>query len=229
MNYSVIITCEHAGNHVPELYQSLFTGQAEILESHRGWDPGAWLLANFLAEQMEAPVFGCLTTRLLIEANRSPDNPQLFSEFSAPLPIETKEKLIQDIYKPYREQVQEVIEKMSKPVLHLSIHSFTPFWHGQERKVDIGILFDPSHDLEVAFSQQLKNNLHSNLPELQIRFNEPYTGTDDGFATWLKTKYEKNEYTGIEIEVNQKFSSNLSRVQVGLANSIKSSIKQHTN
>jgi predicted N-formylglutamate amidohydrolase len=164
---------------------------------------------------------------LLIEANRSPDNPQLFSEYTTSLPSETKEKLIEDIYKPYRGQVQKVIEKMSKPVLHLSIHSFTPFWHGQERKVDIGILFDPSQDLEVAFGQRLKDNLHGNLPELEIRFNEPYKGTDDGFTTWLKTKYNKNEYTGIEIEVNQKFSSNLSRIKVGLANSLKSSVRTY--
>jgi predicted N-formylglutamate amidohydrolase len=229
MKYSVIFTCEHAGNHVPEQYQSLFAGQSEILESHRGWDPGAWPLAGFLAENMEAPLFGCQTTRLLIEANRSPDNPQLFSEFSSHLPIETKEKLIQDIYKPYREQVQRVIEKMTKPVLHLSIHSFTPIWNELERKVDIGILFDPLQDLERVFSQQLKENLHSNLPGLQICYNEPYQGTDDGFTTWLKTKYEKSEYTGIEIEVNQKFSSNLSRIKTGLAHSIKESIKGHTN
>ena len=229
MSSSVIFTCEHAGNHVPEQYQSLFGGYSEILESHRGWDPGAWPLANFLAEQMEAPVFGCLITRLLIETNRSPDNPQLFSEYSTPLPIESKEKLIQNIYKPYREQVQKVIEKMTKPVLHLSIHSFTPIWHGQERKVDIGILFDPTQNIEAVFSQQLKDNLHANLPEFQIRFNEPYKGTDDGFTTWLKKQYSKDDYTGIEIEVNQKFSSNLSRVKAGLANSIKSSIKGHTN
>ena len=229
MSYSVIFTCEHAGNHVPEQYQSLFGGYSEILESHRGWDRGAWPLANFLAEQMEAPVFGCLITRLLIETNRSPDSPQLFSEYSTPLPIESKEKLIQNIYKPYREQVQKVIEKMTKPVLHLSIHSFTPIWHGQERKVDIGILFDPTQNIEAVFSQQLKDNLHANLPEFQIRFNEPYKGTDDGFTTWLKKQYSKDDYTGIEIEVNQKFSSNLSRVKAGLANSIKSSIKGHTN
>ena len=229
MSYSVIFTCEHAGNHVPEQYQSLFAGQSEILESHRGRDPGAWPLANFLAEQMESPVFACLTTRLLIEANRSPDNPQLFSEYSTPLPIESKEKLIQNIYKPYHEQVQKVIEKMTKPVLHLSIHSFTPIWHGQERKVDIGILFDPTQNIEAVFSQQLKDNLHANLPEFQIRFNEPYKGTDDGFTTWLKKQYSKDDYTGIEIEVNQKFSSDLSRVKAGLANSIKSSLKGHTN
>jgi predicted N-formylglutamate amidohydrolase len=225
MSYSVIFTCEHAGNQVPDRYQSLFEGLDEVLQSHRGWDPGAWPLANYLSKEMEAPLFGCLTTRLLIEANRSPDNPQLFSEYSTPLSRETKEKLIRDIYKPYREQVQQVIEKMSKPVLHLSIHSFTPIWYGEERKVDIGILFDPSQEIELSFCQQLKNNLHNNLPGLQICYNEPYKGTDDGFTTWLKKQYKKEEYTGIEIEVNQKYSSNLSLIKEGMAKSIKQSVK----
>jgi predicted N-formylglutamate amidohydrolase len=41
-----------------------------------------------------------------------------------------------------------MIEASKKPVLHLSIHSFTPIWSGVERKVDIGILFDPDNKSE---------------------------------------------------------------------------------
>jgi predicted N-formylglutamate amidohydrolase len=229
MNYSVIVTCEHAGNQVPDQYQFLFGRQAEVLESHRGWDPGAWHLANFLSKHMATPLFGCLNTRLLIETNRSLESPQLFSEFTDLLPQEEKEKLVQDIYKPYREQVQEAIEKMRKPVLHLSIHSFTPVWNDQERKVDIGILFDPLRDAELSFSLQLKQRLNINLPELQIHFNEPYKGTDDGFTTWLRKQYKNAEYVGIEIEVNQKFKSNLSAIKEGLTKSITEGLKVHTN
>jgi predicted N-formylglutamate amidohydrolase len=228
MTYSLILTCEHAGNQVPDEYKSLFENQDEVLQSHRGWDPGAWLLANFLSKKLEAPIFGCLTTRLLIEANRSVDNVQLFSEFTSSLKEEAKEKLIQEIYKPYRDQVQKAIDGMIKPVLHLSIHSFTPIWDNQERKVDIGILFDPSQDSEASFSNRLKENLQRNLPGYLICFNEPYKGTDDGITTWMRKKYKNEVYTGIEIEVNQKFSSNLSFIESALSKSIKESIKQYT-
>lgn len=228
MTYSIIFTCEHAGNYVPDEYKSLFEGQDEVLQSHRGWDPGAWSLANFLSTQLEAPLFGCLTTRLLIEANRSMESPQLFSEYTSSLSEEVKEKLIQEIYKPYREQVQKVVDNMIKPVLHLSIHSFTPIWDNEERKVDIGILFDPALDSEASFSIRLKENLQSNLPGYLVCFNEPYKGTDDGITTWLRKKFKNDIYTGIEIEVNQKFSSNLSFIESALSKSIKESINQHS-
>lgn len=228
MTHSVIFTCEHAGNDVPDEYQSLFEHQDNVLQSHRGWDPGAWPIANFLSKQLEAPLFGCLTTRLLIEANRSMESPQLFSEFTSSLSEEAKEKLIEEIYKPYRDQVQKVIDNMVKPVLHLSIHSFTPIWDNKERKVDIGILFDPSQDSEASFSNRLKENLQRNLPGYLICFNEPYKGTDDGITTWLREKYKNDVYTGIEIEVNQKFVSDLSLIKSALSKSIKESINQHT-
>lgn len=228
MTHSVIFTCEHAGNDVPDEYQSLFEHQDNVLQSHRGWDPGAWPIANFLSKQLEAPLFGCLTTRLLIEANRSMESPQLFSEFTSSLSEEAKEKLIEEIYKPYRDQVQKVIDNMVKPVLHISIHSFTPIWDNKERKVDIGILFDPSQDSEASFSNRLKENLQRNLPGYLICFNEPYKGTDDGITTWLREKYKNDVYTGIEIEVNQKFVSDLSLIKSALSKSIKESINQHT-
>lgn len=221
MNYSLIFSCEHAGNQVPEEYQSLFNGHSEVLQSHRGWDPGAWLLATFLSKQLDAPLFGCHTTRLLIEPNRSLDNGQLFSEFTDSLSPEIKGKLMQDIYYPYREKLQMTLKKLTPPILHLSIHSFTPIWNQQERKTDIGILFDPSRELESSFSKQLKINLTHNFPGFQIDFNEPYKGTDDGFTTWLRSQYSDKEYAGIEIEVNQKFASNLSAISTAFAKSIE--------
>ena len=228
MDYSLLLTCEHAGNKVPDEYKSHFDNQEEVLYSHRGWDPGAWRLANYLSTQLSVSLFGCLTTRLLIETNRSIESPQLFSEFAALLTEEAKEKLIREIYKPYRDQIQKEIDNQIKPILHLSIHSFTLIWNNQERKVDIGILFDPSRTSEAAFSNELKKNLQRNLTEQQIIFNEPYQGTDDGFTTWLRKQYNDDEYSGIEIEVNQKFASNLTVIESALSKSIKESINQYT-
>jgi predicted N-formylglutamate amidohydrolase len=158
----------------------------------RGWDPGAWTLAQFFASSLNAPLQGCGSSRLLIEANRSEVSPELFSKFSKKLLPEQKEKLYREIYKPYRNQLQGTIEASKKPVLHLSIHSFTPIWSGVERKVDIGILFDPDNKSEAEFSHQFKDALEKHLPDLKIRFNEPYRGTDDGITTWLRNLYPKN-------------------------------------
>jgi len=224
MKPSILFTCEHAGNEIPEEYQSLFAGKKEVLESHRGWDPGAWPIATYLATQMKAPLFGCLTSRLLVEANRSLESVQLFSEFTSALPMVEKERLIQKFYKPYRDSVMAEIAKSARPIVHLSIHSFTPIWNNEERKVDVGILFDPERNSELTFSKRLKENLQHHAPTLQILFNEPYQGTDDGFTMWLRRKYTDTDYAGIEIEVNQKFTSNLTFMKDLLLESIRKSV-----
>ncbi|MBP9926540.1 MAG: N-formylglutamate amidohydrolase [Cyclobacteriaceae bacterium] len=224
MYQSVVFSCEHAGNNVPNEYAHLFQDEPEVLQTHRGWDPGAWTLAQFFALSLNAPLLGCESTRLLIEANRSEDSPELFSVFSKRLLPEQKEKLHKEIYHPYRNQLQGIIEASKKPVLHLSIHSFTPVWNGEERTVDIGILFDPNNKPETDYSHQFKDELEKYLPDLKIRFNEPYRGTDDGITTWLRKFYSESVYTGIELEVNQKFASDLSKIQNQILNAIQATL-----
>jgi len=224
MYQSVVFSCEHAGNNVPDEYAHLFQDEPEVLKTHRGWDPGAWTLAQFFSSSLNAPLQGCESTRLLIEANRSEGSPELFSMFSKKLLPEQKEKLYKEIYKPYRNQLQSTIEASKKPVLHLSIHSFTPIWNGEERMVDIGILFDPEKKSETNYSHQLKVKLEKYLPDLKIRLNEPYRGTDDGITTWLRKLYSNTVYTGIELEVNQKFASDLSKVQDQILNAIQATL-----
>lgn len=205
MKPSLIITCEHAGNEVPPEYANLFEGVDEILMSHRGWDPGALQVAEFLAEGLQCSLYFCPVTRLLVEANRSINNPQLFSEYAVGLSMEERSKLLHEIYFPYRIAVEKEIEVLSKPVVHLSIHSFTPVWNEVPRAVDIGLLFDPSRVFETDFCSRWRNNLAKILPGFSIAMNEPYKGTDDGFTTYLRTVFYDHHYAGIEVEVNQKF------------------------
>lgn len=203
---SILLTCEHAGNQVPVRYRSLFTSE-EILNSHRGWDPGALDIAATLSEALDLPCFTHQTTRLLVEVNRSLGHSQLFSEFTQPLGDEDKQLLLDKYYFPYRLRVENAIAQLPKPVLHLSIHTFTPVWNEKVRLTDVGILFDPTRIFESTISEKLVNLLQQNLPDLRIEFNEPYKGIDDGFTTYLRTRFSDEEYAGIEIEINQKLGS----------------------
>lgn len=202
---NILITCEHAGNSVPEKFKYVFKDAEKVLNSHRGWDPGAYEAATYLVNRFKAPLYHMQMTRLLIEMNRSIDNDQLFSEFSNPLNSNEKSLLIQEYYNPYRQNVEHAIEKLDKPVLHLSMHSFTPSLHGEIRNVDVGLLFDPNRKSETKFCNDIRTSLQHLLPELNIELNQPYQGTDDGFTTYLRTKFDDAEYLGIEFEVNQKF------------------------
>jgi predicted N-formylglutamate amidohydrolase len=200
------VTCEHAGYSVPDRFRNLFLGQEKILQSHRGWDPGALILAKAVSDGLNAPFYFYPITRLLIEPNRSEKNPSLLSEFSRSLPEDDLRHLLECYYRPYRDGVYRHINKFTlqkKSVLHISVHTFTPNFKGKERKFDIGLLYDPSRATEKEFSRQFKTSLKRIDPECKVRMNKPYLGKSDGLTTWLRKEFDDDLYTGIELEVNQ--------------------------
>jgi len=202
---NIIVTCEHAGNNVPDEYSYLFgNDSAAILASHRGWDPGAWDLAVYVSDQLSLPAYACHTSRLLIEVNRSLHHRELFSPFSSPLSFDEKQKLIRSVYVSYREPIERLVTNSTEPLLHLSVHTFTPVLDGKIRGMEIGLLFDPERDAERVYSNLLQAGLERRLPDRVIRFNEPYRGADDGFTTYLRSCALNERYAGIELEINQK-------------------------
>lgn len=205
---SVVVSCEHGGNRIPTAYQSFFQGHEALLASHRGYDPGALLMAKAIARQFGAPLFAAATSRLLIDLNRSVGHPQLFSEFTRNLPPVIKEKILDHYYRPYRQRVETAVAEaiqQGRRVIHLSSHSFTPQLHGKVRKADIGLLYDPASEWELSLCCRWQRSLTQELPGLTIRRNYPYTGTADGFTAYLRRRYASGWYAGIELEVNQKY------------------------
>ena len=200
-----IITCEHGGNAVPLNYSHLFEGKGDVLQSHRGWDPGAAEVAAYLSKKLSAPFFICETTRLLVEPNRSLQSDALFSEYSKGLTEAEKSEILQHFYHPHRDTVEAFILNSTECILHLSIHTFTPVWNETPRNTDIGLLFDPLRSNEAEFCDRFQKELIQQLPSTNIEFNEPYKGIDDGFTTHLRTLFPNERYLGIEIELNQKY------------------------
>ncbi|XOV93690.1 MAG: N-formylglutamate amidohydrolase [Bacteroidota bacterium] len=204
MRLQLVISCEHASNHIPKGYQHLFKGAEEELNSHIGWDPGAIEVSRSVAEAFDVKPFIYPYTRLLIEPNRSLDNAQLFSRYSQSLDEKEKSRLIENYYQPHRNAVETEIRQMIEkgPVLHLGIHTFTPIWNGEKRQVDIGVLFDPNRSEETRFSNRLIEILKQRS-DFEIEANEPYKGTEDGFTTYLRTLFGEGDYLGLEIEISQ--------------------------
>ena len=75
----VLVTCEHGGNRIPARYRQWFTDAEALLASHRGYDPGALAMGRTLAGVAGAPLIATTISRLLVEVNRSPHNPRVFS------------------------------------------------------------------------------------------------------------------------------------------------------
>lgn len=223
-----VITCEHAGNSVPERFAPFFSSVGEQLQSHLGWDPGAREIGAFLASQLQAPFYKCESTRLLVEPNRSLHSESLFSKYVQHLSAAERDEVLNQYYFPHRSAVEDWVRLSPKPILHISVHSFTPVFDGVVRDVDIGLLFDPDRKGESKFCQLWLEELQDVVPTLRCRFNEPYKGTDDGFTTYLRTKFPDEEYLGIEIEVSQRFvgTRDLDQVMLAVLQSLQKALSQ---
>ncbi len=203
---NIIISCEHGGNRIPKKYLSLFKNKKRILNSHRGWDIGALILAKTVSKNTHSPLYFSDVSRLLIDLNRSLNHPKLFSEFSKSYDKTIRQEIVNEFYIPYRKKIETHIKNANNksPIIHLSIHSFTPKLNNIIRHADIGLLYDPTRKTEKEFCNKLRVTLKNNFPDLIIRSNYPYKGSADGLTTYLRKQFNEKSYSGIEIEINQK-------------------------
>ena len=202
----VIITCEHATNHIPPEYAHHIS-DPDTLASHRAFDPGTQDLARLLARRLQAPCFEADISRLLVDCNRSPGHNKLFHPS---LNKAEREAIFTRHYQPFRRSALDAITATinnGSTVLHLSIHSFTPRLNGEIRRADIGLLYDPRRSKEKLLCGRWLANLKKTAPTLRLRRNYPYRGIADGFATALRKMFVQENYLGIELEVNQNLTS----------------------
>ncbi|MEM5540502.1 N-formylglutamate amidohydrolase [Olleya sp. AS48] len=204
----LVITCEHGGNAIPLEYKPYFL-DTSVLKTHKGYDLGALDVFNYLKPIADYSNFST-TSRLLIELNRSTNNKNLFSAYTKTLTTKQKQSLINTYYNDYRQAVTKYIASIinnNLSVIHLSIHSFTPVLNNAIRDCDIGLLYDSRRIQEKQYAMSFKKNILALNPEYRVRFNYPYLGKADGFTTALRQQF-KNNYIGIEVEINQSFAVN---------------------
>jgi predicted N-formylglutamate amidohydrolase len=202
------VTCEHGGNDVPPDHASVFAGREKLLVSHRGFDPGALGLARRIAEGLPASLHYTTVTRLLVDLNRSPHHPRLFSPVTRPLSESTRAAILAEHYHPYRQGVAADVRGLLRRhglVVHLSVHTFAPQLNGTVRDVDVGLLYNPARPLEKRFGQRWQAHLRPRLPRFRVRRNRPYLGVSDGLVTFLRRELALDGYIGLELEVSQRF------------------------
>jgi predicted N-formylglutamate amidohydrolase len=202
----LVLTCEHGGNRIPAAYAHLFRGAARVLASHRGWDRGALTLARHLARTLDRPLLEVTWSRLFVEANRSPTNRRIWSDFTKHLPREERLEILERFWQPHRERVERDVARAiarGGRVVHVAVHSFTPVLDGEVRNADVGLLYDSRRKQEAAFARVWAANMRALDPQLRVRFNYPYAGAADGLTTWMRRRHPERQYAGIELELNQ--------------------------
>jgi predicted N-formylglutamate amidohydrolase len=206
----LLLTCEHAGNRIPRQYAALFRDAAETLSSHRGWDPGSLEIGRVLSRELGVPLLSVAWSRLLVESNRSPNNPRIWSEFTAGLPAAERHRILDRYWWPHRNEVLDAVQAgiaSNRRVIHIAVHSFTGELHGEVRNAEIGLLYDPARPAELALCNRWIPAIGELLPGFRVRRNYPYRGNADGLTTWLRRRFPDADYAGIELELNQRLLS----------------------
>lgn len=203
----IVLTCEHASNHIPKAYKHLIP--QNILSTHSAYDIGVLGLIQNIHRNIPSNIYLASISRLVIDMNRSLTNRHtLFSPYTQQLTYDEKKNIIEQYYLNYRQPIENKILKLMHSnyhVWHLSIHSFTPVFNHIKRNADIGLLYNPQSFLEKQWAHLFKTTLHTLNPNLIIRMNYPYLGISDSLTQSFRKKINTNNYVGIEIEMNQKY------------------------
>ena len=203
---TLLITCEHGGNRIPAPYRRLFRGQRALLDSHRGYDVGALVIARAMARAFKAPLVAATVSRLVVDLNRSLGNPRVFSAAMRAAPAAFRGAIVEQHYRPYRAQVERLVGEAvarRRRVIHISSHSFSPVLDGKVRRADVGLLYNPGRHGEASLCARWKAALAAVAPEFHVRRNYPYAGKGDGLTSYLRQRFGDDAYVGIELEVNQ--------------------------
>lgn len=203
----LVLTCEHASNLLPRGLRPRSAAERALLDTHWGWDIGAWDVARRLAQRLGAAAIGGSLTRLVVDLNRPAVDQSLIrreaggvrlSWNARVLPAEVERRLIA-WHLPYHDAIDRAILRLVtrgvRPLL-LAVHSFTPVYEGRRREFDMGVLFDRSRDHAALLMRGLAGEGFRVLP------NRPYSGLA-GMMYSIHRHGSHHELPCLEIEMNQ--------------------------
>ncbi|KQS72608.1 N-formylglutamate amidohydrolase [Rhizobium sp. Leaf371] len=201
----IVLVCEHASRRLPQRLGTLGLSP-EALESHIAWDPGALAVCRILMQALDATLIYQRFSRLVYDCNRPPDSPSAMPARSEIFDIpgnaglSAAERLARTeaIYSPFRKGLSELIKTRvanHRPPVIVTLHSFTPIWHGQPRDVEVGILHDSDSRLADAFLKDAARD-----EDFVTRRNEPY-GPQDGVTHTLIEHGLHNGLLNVMIEI----------------------------
>ena len=216
---SVVVVCEHASCFIPTVYENLGLAN-DALQSHAVWDPGALAVAQGLASCLDATLIASGVSRLVYDCNRPPSAPDAMPHQSETIKIPGNANLtdaqrqarIDSYYEPVRATLAETLAAKQMPVI-VTIHSFTPIYHGQNRAVEIGVLHDSDTRLADVMLQIAPDHT-----DALVQRNAPY-GPEHGVTHTLKEHALPNGYLNVMLEIRNDLIQD-AKQQVEMSDSI---------
>ena len=205
----VLLVCEHASDYIPSRFEKLQLSD-EVLQSHAALDIGALDLARMLSHKLDAPLIASGVSRLVYDCNRASGAAGAIPEKSEIFDIPGNQNLTESetrrryesYYLPFETAVSECLARYDTPPLFITIHSFTPIYHGVSREVDIGLVCDQDSRLGESMVE-----LAAGLTTHCVRLNEPY-GPGEGVTHTLGFHATSNGLLNVMIEVKNNLLDN---------------------
>jgi predicted N-formylglutamate amidohydrolase len=201
-DHRLVLVCEHASNWIPPAFRDLGLESAALI-SHVAWDPGALGVAEKLSEKLNAPLVFGRVSRLVYDCNRPPEAedaiPAVSEIIAVPgntgLTAEQRSDRVETVYHPFRRVVEAAIAKAPANAVLVTVHSFTPVYHGHRRTTEIGILHGEDPRLARAMI-----SIAGAYTDRRVRLNDPY-GPSDGVSHTLNLHGCANGLANVMIEI----------------------------
>ena len=231
----VLLICDHASKAVPSNLNNLGLDQ-NSLAKHIGWDIGAAKITHGLSNSLDAVAVLAGFSRLVVDTNRHPGNPNSIPEASDGIIIPGNKGLsealktlrMKEYFWPYHQKISDEISRLwsrGKPPVLFSVHTFTPSMNGEDRPWHIGVLWN--RDPRIA--KPLIINLRKHPDNLIIGDNFPYSGSQ--FAYSLDVHAGATVLSHCAVEIRQDLANTEERVSywVNLLSDTMSKIIKRSN
>lgn len=205
------LTCDHAGRRLPRRLGKLGLDDAG-LDRHIAWDIGAAGLAERLCELLDASLVMQRYSRLVIDCNRPPTALTSIATVSDDIEVPGNRGLaphhaharLREIFDPYHDRIDAELElrrRAMRPTVLISVHSFTPVFHGERRPWHLGLLYNRDPNYARHLSDELEGS------GLNVGHNKPYAVSDVTDYT-IPVHGERRGIPHVMIEVRQDLIEN---------------------
>ena len=179
-----VIVCEHASNRMPRALGLLGLTVAD-LERHIAFDPGAADLAAEIARRVDGALVLQRYSRLVIDCNRSPEQPDAISTLSETTEIpgnrglspEDRAARVAAIWHPFHAALEHLLDQRraaARGAILVTVHSFNPVYRGVSRLWHAGIITTRNR----AFADAVREHLSQDRG-LNVGDNQPYSAKDN--------------------------------------------------
>lgn len=197
----IVLVCEHASHYIPDQFHHLGL-PLSARTSHAAWDPGALGVAQNMSRHLAAPLVASCVSRLVYDCNRPPEAPDAMPARSEVIDVPRNATLTdaeraertKTFYAPFKAAVTRILDAKTAPTL-VTVHSFTPVYHGVPRSVEIGLLHD--EDARLTDAMLSCASAHTSCV---VERNAPY-GPKDGVTHTLKEHALPEKRPNVMIEI----------------------------